>query len=193
MKIGSNEKTIGMMAVCSLALVLFYAVFYRPQAKRLATIQKELKTITNQLKEREGEASILPSVKEKVSELEEEFVSLQERVPEEENLPRVIQNLAKEAERLGITIVAIAPSGKSEIKSKVKRFPIEIDLESSYWLLAQYLKAIEDLPTTFTIDDLVIERREGLLPNLKVRLLVSSYSLAKAGEAIKEMVEKVIK
>ncbi len=167
------------MAVCSLALVLFYAFFYRPQAKRLATIQKELMTVINSVKEKEGKASLLPSARKKISELEEEFVVLQEKVPEEGNLTRVIHSLAKEAERLGITIVAIAPSGKSETRAKVKRFPIEIDVESSYWLLTSYLKSIENLPALFTIDDLVIEKRETLLPNLKVRLLVSSYALAK--------------
>ena len=179
MKFGSNEKAVGIMVACGLALMLFYGFFYRPQSKRLGKLQEELKSITSGLKEKEAKALILPSVKEKVLELEDEFISLQERVPEEENLPRVIQTLAKEAEKLGITIVAIAPAGKSEVKSKVKRFPIEIDVESPYWLLASYLKAIEDLPALFTVDDLVIEKREGILPNLKVRLLVSSYSLAK--------------
>jgi len=180
MKMGSNKKTIGMMVVCSGLLIAFYAFFYQPQSKRLGKLQNELKTITNSLKESEAKTSMVSSVKKRGKELEKEFISLQEKVPEEENLPEVIQSLVNESKRLGITIVAIEPVGKSEkIGSKLRRFPVEIDIESPYQLLTSYLKSIEELPITFTIDDLVIEKKENLLPSLKIHLLMSSYALAK--------------
>ena len=178
MKADRSKRAIAGMFLCTLALIFFYAFFYRPQAKRMERFQEELKKITGNLKEAEGKSALLPSVRKRISQLEEEFVFLQKKVPEEEDLPAAVQSLAKEAKRLGIIIVALAPSEKKEEKSELTSFSLKMELESSYQTLARYLEAIEELPLLVTVEDLVVEKpEEG--SNLRVQVLVNSYSLAK--------------
>ncbi|MFH1902892.1 MAG: type 4a pilus biogenesis protein PilO [Candidatus Omnitrophota bacterium] len=178
MKPDKSNRAIAGMFFCTLVLIFFYAFFYRPQAKRMERFQGELKDVTGNLKEAEGKSALLPSARKRISQLEEEFVFLQKKVPEEEDLPSAVQSLVKEAKRLGIIIVALAPSEKKEGKSELTSFSLKVELESSYQTLARYLKAIEELPRLFTVEDLMVEKSEEG-SNLRVQIMVNSYNLAK--------------
>lgn len=111
-------------------------------------------------------------------------------------LPKIVQSLAHPAGKLNINIISIRPredikTSEEALPSGVNKAHIEIVLRCPYKLLAEYLKAISQLPTTFIIERLSIEKKQGApIPSegskigdkqkdmpfeLSVTLLVSTY------------------
>ncbi len=128
-----------------------------------------------------------------LEDMEKKAKELKEMGTTARQLPKIIQSLALPAGQLGANIISIRPredakTGEENLPSGISKSHIEIVLKCHYRVLADYLKALRQLPTVFTVERLWLEKRQESAseaekpidktkdsPELFVTLLVSTY------------------
>ncbi|MFH1771774.1 MAG: type 4a pilus biogenesis protein PilO [Candidatus Omnitrophota bacterium] len=137
-----------------------------------------------------------PEPKKKIKEIRKKMEEFEEKAVSQKELPRIIQQLTKRSSELNIEIISIRPIKDTPFKevgmpSGVSKAYIEVVIKTTYRALGDYLKAIEELPTKFTVESLLVSKFEDLdeagtvgrgepsSDKLIVNLLISSYTIWK--------------
>lgn len=131
-----------------------------------------------------------------IEDIEKKAQELKEMGATARQLPKIVQSLALPAGKLNVNVISIRP--REDIKTSEDNLPpgissahIELVMTCPYKLFAEYLKAISQLPTTFIVERLSIEKtkeapalHEGnkaqdkpkdTPPGLLITVLVSTY------------------
>lgn len=105
-----------------------------------------------------------------IEDIEQKSRELKEMGATTRQLPRIVQSLAQPASRLGVNVASIRP--REDIKTNEDNLPpgisktyIELVMTCPYKIFAEYLKAVSELPTTFIVERLSMEKtKEGAAP-----------------------------
>ena len=176
------------------ALAIFTVVLYLPASRDLELTRQRVSGM-----EREIESVLAPiagaaSLQEGIVALHGRLRRLEERLPDTQELSTILKAISEEAEAFAINLISIKPGATEYLVSPegewltagshiCLRFPIALEFECRYRSLGEYLEALtRDLPGLITIDELVIAKEEGILPNLTVRLVISAYFLGELAE-----------
>jgi Tfp pilus assembly protein PilO len=139
-----------------------------------------------------------PNPKKSIEIIKAQMEELQERAASEKDLPKVIQQLTKKSSDLGVEILSIKPVKALPFKEialpqGVSKAYIEMTIKSDYRSLGEYLKAMKELPTVFTIESISIEpfnegavedveakkKKPSAAGNVIANMLISSYTVYK--------------
>ena len=145
-------------------LILSYFFIRGPILKYKQKLKADFTLSQEKLKETEQLIRQFPNPQKATEELEKKSQELKEMGVSSRQIPRLIQLLALPASKLGINVSSIRPRDDLQLTSEnlppgVNKAYLEITMVSSYQLLADYAKALEELPTAFTIERLSIEKK----------------------------------
>jgi len=183
MKLSSQEKIFVGIGVVAIGLIVFFFRLYLPTNNQLNRLQDELNSTQEKLEKVKREVSTLPEIKEKTTLAKERLSILEKKLPDEQNIPEIVNLLSKELSKLDLELISLIPTSRGKREGEeMERVEIEIIMESSYRTLGEYLKTIENLPRLFKVKDLSIAKEGGNFPKLQVQLLLTTYSLAKEKE-----------
>lgn len=180
-------------------LLLSYFFIRGPIVKYKQKLKADFALAQEKLKETEDLVRRFPNPQKATEELEKKSEELKEMGVTSRQIPRLIQLLALPATKLNINISAIRPrddikAGNENLPPGVDKVYLEMVINSSYQLLADYTKALAELPTTFIIERLTIEKKaseqndtetphkttekaQEKQDELLITLLVSTYSV----------------
>jgi Tfp pilus assembly protein PilO len=182
MVLKSREKILLFFVVIAIAIWAFDYFYYTPQKKKLSRLKDEVKSADIRLKESLIFAQGVEGVESEVSRLEKEFQMLTERTLRGEEFRVFLKHLARDSDRLQMKIISLnlqeekisPPEGnKVTYAFQYKKITVQIILHSTYTALEAYLKGVEELPFFVAVDYLQIERKEEILPFLKVTMGLS--------------------
>ena len=147
------------------ALILFYMLLGRPVFKYSNNLKTEFKSAQDKLSESERLIRNFPNPQKEMGELEKKAQELRNMGASTKQLPRLIQSLAMPANNLNINVSSIRP--RDDLKAENENLPtgvtkiyVEVVMSCSYQTLAEYIKAVNELPTNFIIERLAIEKEE---------------------------------
>lgn len=162
-----ESKTIQAALACGgfiAGLALLYLFIGRPALKYNNKLRAEFKTGQELLRDAEALIRSFPNPQKEMGDLERKAQELRDMGATTKQLPRLIQSLALPANNLNINVTSIRPREEAGLDNEslpagVTKIYIEVAMNCPYQLFAEYVKAINELPTTFIIERLSIEKK----------------------------------
>ena len=180
------QELVFWVAGFLLCVAVFTKGIILPSARSIAQLKQQLTLIKNRYEglSREGGRSheaLLIS-------LRQEFSELEGNLSETGKGSEILTSFLKKANELGITVIGVRPepavpypdaANPITLNGKMcKALSFQMDLRCSYRTLGAYLEALEkNIPFTFTVDGLEVEKRKigEIVSELKVTLFVTTY------------------
>ncbi|MDO8748271.1 MAG: type 4a pilus biogenesis protein PilO [Candidatus Omnitrophota bacterium] len=147
------------------ALILLYVLLGRPVFKYSDNLKAEFISTQEKLSESERLIRNFPNPQKEMGELEKKAQELRNMGASTKQLPRLIQSLAMPANNLNLNVSSIRPrddlkADNENLPAGVTKIYVEVVMSCSYQTLAEYIKAVHELPTNFIIERLTIEKKE---------------------------------
>ena len=168
------------------AFVCIFIIFYYGLISPTTGKTKRLKNENNMLEQKvfmmKSKVSILGTVKlgmkkklSQFTELEKEFYNLKKRVPDNDEIAKIIKTLAK-AEKMSYLIRQV--DEKNYIKHKnYTEIPISIFLSGDFYNGYHFIKSIENSDRFFLINGLTITANNEENGNVDVNLNLSAFKI----------------
>lgn len=182
MTLKTREKTLLVFVLIAVAIFVFDRLYYTPQDHKIKRLKEEVKAADIKLKESLLFVKGVEAVEAEVARLESELKRLNEQTLKGEEFRAFLRHLAKESSSLQMKIISLVPQeeklslpGENKVTYafQYKKVTVQMVLHSTYTALGAYLKGVEELPFLVAVDYLQIERKEEILPFLKVTMGLS--------------------
>ena len=189
MVLKSREKILIVFVVIAIAIWAFDHFYYTPQTHKISRLKADINAADLKLKESLLVTEGVETLEAEVHRLEGELKRLSERTLKGEEFRTFLRHLARESDSLQMKVISLnpqeeklpPPEGKKEASaSQYRRVSVQMVLHSTYTKLGAYLKGIEELPFLINVDNLQVEKEEGVQPLLKVTMGLSMYIIEKS-------------
>lgn len=186
-------KNIQIIILLSLAGVFF--LINRPRIVAVRKLKNTLKEMEYKIKNAYNiDLENKNYMKNEKPKIEKEIAKLDKKMPPEEEEIAILKQLTSIARSSGINKVYFKKLKKEQSRGRKiiqKRFrsrrgsgtsdveilPMEMEIHSSYRRLAQLLKKINQLSRLVTVENVLIQMEEKILPKLKITININSYYL----------------
>src|SRR3990167_7361750 len=151
--------------MCVIVLLLAYFFIRAPIMKYQEKLKAEFTLSQDKLKEAQELIRRFPNPQKASEEIEKKAEELKEMGATSRQIPRLIQLLALPANTLNVTVISIKPRqdiplGAEILPPGVNKVYIELILSGSYQTIAEYTKALSEMPNTFIIERLTMEKTD---------------------------------
>lgn len=157
-----------------LILVSLHIFLGRAVIKYANERKEEFKSREAQLKESEELVKGLPNPQKAIEDIEKKVQEFNAMGVTKRQLPRIIQLLGQTSGEHNVNVVSIKP--REDIKSDTENLPagvmrvyIEMVISGSYQQIGNYLKVLTELPVNFSIETVLIERREAVFDSAETK------------------------
>lgn len=171
--------------VAILILVLYSYLILGPQIERLTDVLERSGKIISELKMAELLISKKDEFNKYVESSREKVEYYEKRLPVEQEIPSLLENLSNMAKSSNIKIIGITPlplSPKEVLAQKgkiYKEIPILINAKSGYHELGMFLNKLENADRFMKVVDIEIKTNKQTPKKHDVELIVCTYILAK--------------
>lgn len=159
-----NEKPLRIRLGMLIAILVvisgaYWYFWWSPKSEELATAKAELQREEKKLNEYQAIARELPRFEQEFNKLNKEFEESARKLPEEKEIPSLIDSIYKEISGSGLESNTFAPKG--EVKKDIyAEIPIEMKVYGSYYDLANFFDRISRLPRIVNVRDLNLSREQ---------------------------------
>ncbi len=185
MNLKSREKILIILAAIVVAVWVFDHFYLAPQSRKIRALKADLKAADLKSQESLLVMKGVETLEAEVLRQEEALKKLSERTLRGEEFRTFLKHLAKESDSPPqIKVISLTPQeetlpppqGKKEGPvSQYRRINVQMVLHSTYAKLEAYLKGLEGLPFLINVDNIQVEKMEGVQPFLKVTMGLSMY------------------
>lgn len=143
---------------------------------------------SRKIKEYENLIRAYPNPEKEIENIEKRIQELKTKAASREQIPRIIQQLARKSSQLNVNIISIKPlenikNSSEKLIEGVSKVYIEVVMLSPYRVVGDYLKALTELPIILTVESMSIEKKQEAFTEttpskaneLLVTLLLSAY------------------
>lgn len=179
-----QKMLMGLLLVGGLGY-LSYSYVYTPRAAEIAEIEARLETLQTQnraaraLVEREGR----DEVERKLAEHREQLVRVEGLIPSSEEVPDLLDAISAEAQRTGVELALIQPTGATAEQFYTRR-TYDLAVVGTYNQIGAFLSEIGSLPRIITPMNLNLavrgEGKENAGPRLEAKFSIETYVLPSA-------------
>ncbi|MFH1577960.1 MAG: type 4a pilus biogenesis protein PilO [Candidatus Omnitrophota bacterium] len=186
-----DNRTIRVLItylIFGLVLILLYFFAGLPISGYSKKLKMRLVSQTQTIEKYENLIRSHPDPKKEIEIIEMKIQELKDKAASQEQIPRIIQQLARKTNELNISTVSIKPRedidySDDKLIKGVNKVYIEIEILSPYDVVGDYLKALTELQIILTVEDISIEKKQGVFVGagsskdneLFVTLLLSAY------------------
>jgi Tfp pilus assembly protein PilO len=150
--------------------LLVYIFVGRPVLKYSDGLKAEFGSKQAKLQESQELVRSLPDPQKAIAEIKDKLQEFQELGVSKKQIPRLMQLLGQTASDRQITVLSLRPredvkNDETDLPQGINKIYLEITLTCTYQGLADYIKAINELPTAFKVETLTVEKgSETLAP-----------------------------
>jgi Tfp pilus assembly protein PilO len=182
-------------------LVLLSILIGGPVIRNERKTKADFKAKQGKLTDSEGLIKSLPNPQKAIEDMEKKVEEFKGMGVSRKQMPKIIQLLGRSTSEHNINVISIKP--REDISTEVENLPagvtkvyIEMVMSSPYRVMGEYVKSLGELPVSFVIESVSIERKEGaVMPpapekkglqpekaeegaeNLLITLLLSTYMI----------------
>ncbi|MFA5260351.1 MAG: type 4a pilus biogenesis protein PilO [Candidatus Omnitrophota bacterium] len=179
-----NEKNPSFLlaGIFTVILVVFYLFPLQFQLKTLQAINPKIAELNREVAETKNNILRVSQYKKELSLLEDKYQNLQRRIKRKEDVPLLLENISRIADKCGVKIEQILPQTAmndpvlENNEGKYFSIPIVIEAQSGYHQFGQFLNKME---------------RDGIfwrLPNFSIQTGVEDSQTASMNLAIELVV-----
>jgi type IV pilus assembly protein PilO len=149
-----------LVAIILIICGVYWYFFWSPKSEELTSARDELQKKRTKLNEYEGIARELPRFEEEFKKLDREFKEAASKLPEEKEIPSLIDSVYAAVSASGLESNTFAP--KQEVKKDIyAEIPIDMKVYGSYYDLANFFDRVSKLPRIVNIRDLNLSQEKN--------------------------------
>ncbi len=149
-----------LVVVVAIIGAVYYYKFWTPKVEELEGLTKDLKRQEAKLREYKSVAAQLPEFEKEYKRLLEEFKFAVQVLPEEKEIPELIDNIYSEVSSSGLEPRAFAPKAERQ-KELYAEIPVSMSVVGSYHELAIFFDKVSRLSRIVNVRDLNLKPIKG--------------------------------
>jgi Tfp pilus assembly protein PilO len=180
-----KKLAIAMISVSVLVIGAFVFFVLIPQVGRFGSAMSKHKSIKTDLENARDEISRIGAYKADIAKFSEKVDMYEKKLPLEQEMPSLLENMNEMAKHSRLDIIAITPvstpGARSDNGSKAayQEFLIKFSIRCGYHELGRVLSAMEVADRFMKIVDIDIKANNDTPKKHSVELLVATYILLK--------------
>jgi type IV pilus assembly protein PilO len=179
-----TQQVLIVIAVSVLGAALYIYFVFVPQIMRVTSLIGRLGKMKTELSSAKSTITGMDELKKKMKEYNEKVELYEKKLPEEQEIPSLLENLSGMAKDANITITSIMPSlqsskadGAHKQGNIYKEIPIVITAKSGYHELGYFLSKLENADRFMKVVDIGIKANKALPKKHDIELMVCTYVL----------------
>jgi len=144
--------------ICMVAA--FYFLQYQPRSEVMATLQTDLTQQETRLGVLKEAAAKLPALQEELARAEEEFAHLLSLLPDQKEIPALLETVSKLGAQAGLENILFQPQAE-QAHEFYAVIPIRLDLIGSYHNLGAFFDSMSKLDRILKVENLTMTRQKG--------------------------------
>ncbi|MEO0142528.1 MAG: type 4a pilus biogenesis protein PilO [candidate division WOR-3 bacterium] len=174
-----TQQLIVFIIVLIVVLILFFRFPYTSNQNRIKVLTARRDSLQIKVKEAEEAKARLPELQAKIARLEAEWEVAKEILPQEKEIPKLIQQISNSGTKAGVSFLLFKPSGPLQ-KQKYSEIPVQIKVACGYHQLGRFLSNVGNLPRIVNVPSIKIA--PGKDRSTEAELQAITYTLAKGKE-----------
>ena len=180
-----TKQTLAIGLIFLIAFVLYLYFVFVPQIARVSTLLGKVGKITAELKSAKSTSAEMEGLKKKLVEYNEKVEWYEKKLPVEQEIPNLLENLSDMAKASNIKITSImpapaAPENNAQRQSKMyQEIPIRITARSGYHELGRFLSNLENSNRFMKVTNIGIKSNKTSPKQHDIELTVCTYILFK--------------
>jgi type IV pilus assembly protein PilO len=175
------QKALIFLLTYLVLCIGFYYVKYKPQSERLSALKTEIGAQEKKLVELKKAAAQAQALEAEVAKMEEDFNQLLALLPDQREIPGLLDSISRLASQAGLEQVSFQPQPE-QMQDFYASIPVRLELVGSYHELGVFLDRVSKLDRIVKIDNLSLTRLKQP-PKLQVGCTVVTYRFVEKAEA----------
>lgn len=171
------QKKIGILAAINVVIVavIIWALTL-PAYNDVSRLKAELKDLTDKLNENRAIAADIPKYQRDKSEMEKRLENAIAQLPNEKEIPDLIDSISASGEKAGLKILLFKPA-KEVPKGFYAEIPVTMSVEGRFEGLNDFSVRVGNLPRIVNIGglDIVSEGHKNRIPVLKANFVTTTF------------------
>ncbi|MFC1857094.1 type 4a pilus biogenesis protein PilO [Thermodesulfobacteriota bacterium] len=158
-KIGKLSQVIRIVIAVGVFVALIGGVVYLayiPKFQRISELKQELDQAQQQLAIMQQQAAKLEEYQEKLAKAEKQFEIIKKRLPEEKDIPSLLEDISLFGHEAGLEFVLFEPKGVQK-KEFYARVPVKIIVRGGYEELETFFDKISKMSRIVNIKNVAIK------------------------------------
>jgi type IV pilus assembly protein PilO len=181
-KVPKGARIAIAVAPAVIIVILFVVLVYMPKAKEVKMLNADISKQENEIATNKTKAAKLDILKIENDKLTKKLKELQEKLPEEEGISTLIQQLSEKAVRADIDILTWRPEAKKAHPSGiVEEIPFSLTLAGTYHNLGSFFSSLTTLNRIVNLSDIQLRdpKAKKEEASLNISLKASTFSAVK--------------
>lgn len=158
--IGKLTKVQRLLICVGTVLVMgggYYYFIFSPKWEKLNSSREELQRQESQLASFKAKARALPKFEKQMAEVQEEFNIAMNALPDNKELPALLDSISDAGMRAGLELRLFQPEGVVN-KEFYKEIPISMDVSGSYHQITDFFFQVANLNRIVNVQNVSIQR-----------------------------------
>jgi len=181
-KVPKGARIAIAVAPAVIIAILFVVLVYMPKTKEIKKLNADISKQENEIATNKTKAAKLDILKVENDKLTKKLKELQEKLPEEEGISTLIQQLSEKALRADIDILTWKPEAKKAHPSGiVEEIPFSLTLAGTYHNLGSFFSSLTTLNRIVNLSDIQLRdpKAKKEEASLNISLKASTFSAVK--------------
>jgi type IV pilus assembly protein PilO len=177
------QRMLVIMLASLLIFVLYIYFVFVPQIGRVTALVGKVGKMRTELKPAKSTIAEMGGLKKRLNDYNEKIELYEKRLPAEQEIPSLLENLSSMAKSANIKITSIMPAPKAAEESAQKQnaiykeIPILITAKSGYHELGKFLSDLENSNRIMKVVDISIKEDKDSHTQHNIELKVCTYVL----------------
>lgn len=185
LKLPLSNKILIVVVLNAVIAGLFYYFLLDPKRVEMTLLKTNLDDLTAEIESNRRIAADIPKFEQEKAALEEQFKKALEQLPNEKEIPNLIDSISMSAKTSGLKIILFQP-GVEVPKGFYSDVPVNMEVEGTFDSLYKFSEKVGKLPRIVNIGGLNISGAQGnvisLEPSLKARFVATTFRFVPEGE-----------
>jgi type IV pilus assembly protein PilO len=143
-----------------LLVAAFYFLQYKPRSEVMDQLQADLAQQEKRLAVLKEAAAKLPALQEEVAKAEEEFAHLLSLLPDQKEIPALLETVSHLGAQVGLENILFQPQPEQP-REFYAVIPIRLDLIGTYHKLGAFFDSMSKLDRILRVENLSLTRQKG--------------------------------
>jgi|UniRef100_A0A7C4TJL3 type IV pilus assembly protein PilO len=174
-----TQQAIVFLILMILVLILFFKFPYASNQNKIKSLEARRDSLQIKVQEAEAAKARLPELQARIARLEAEWEVAKEMLPQEKEIPKLIQQVSNSGTKAGVSFILFKPSGPVP-KQNYSEIPVQMKVACGYHQLGRFLSNIGNLPRIVNVPSVKIV--PGKDRSTEAELQAITYTVAKKQE-----------
>jgi type IV pilus assembly protein PilO len=181
------QKYSNQILALAAAIIIFLDFFFimKPQIRWLKDLGTKIRQLKSQIEQTDRDIALIVQLQKQYQSSKKDMSDIERRVPQEEDIPLILQDISSAANSSMIKIFQIRPMKEEkevilETKSgKYYRIPISIVAKGGYHLFGKFLNKLENSEIFMSINNLEISPSASDYKRHNINLIINTFIFKK--------------